>query len=220
MFETMPVPVSSWNKLRLWMYPPAGADHCNALLSTGNTLVPQLEHITVVERDVMHRAAQNKDFVGGAAVYDHKFSVALDDFGVIVGNAVVANHDICKASTRFRCRTTILALWGSSGLPHDVRQALSDSIIQNLHQRMDYISAKQESDMEFQNIVPAEDYKRVVLLDIGSGNSKGSYADVRDDGTRLISFSIPLARRRLPRKLTPNAMTEPFWSPPSPCAKK
>ncbi len=84
---------------------------------------------------------------------------------------------------------------GSSGVPHDIRQSLSESIIQRLHLKPDYISVEQESQLVFQNLVPKADEKQVVVLDIGSGNSKGSYADVREEGTRLVSFSIPFGTK-------------------------
>ena len=90
---------------------------------------------------------------------------------------------------------------GSSGVPSDVRPTLTDSIMQKLHLKVSYITIEQESQLVFRNIVPADQVGDVVVLDIGSGNSKGSYADVRDDGLRLASFGIPFGTKTFAQKI-------------------
>jgi hypothetical protein len=120
------------------------------------------------------------------------FSWAASSSG-LVASAVA--ESVKKMQTDFKVPDDHFDIVGSSGVPMNVRPTLSDSIEQNLHLKVNYITVDQESQFVFKNIVPADQQADVVVLDIGSGNSKGSYADVRDEGTRLVSFSLPFGTK-------------------------
>ena len=120
------------------------------------------------------------------------FSWSASSSGLV---ASAVTDIVKKMQTEFKVPDDHFDLVGSSGVPSDVRPALSDSIEQNLHLRMNYISVDQESQFVFRNLVPADKTADVVVLDLGSGNSKGTYAEVRSEGTRLVSFSMPFGTK-------------------------
>lgn len=78
----------------------------------------------------------------------------------------------------------------SSGVPEDVKAALQNKLPDGMIP--DQIDAKKEATLVFKGIVPPNRMKKneVVVLDIGSGNSKGAYLDSQSsDGFATYSIA-------------------------------
>jgi hypothetical protein len=72
-----------------------------------------------------------------------------------------------------------LFVYGSSGLTSDVKGILKDTIIED-GAKIEFITPEQEEQLTFMGIVPANRLHQVVVLDIGSGNTKGTYLQDTD----------------------------------------
>ena len=83
---------------------------------------------------------------------------------------------------------------GSSGLPAEVRRALTDTIYDD-GVKMDFITPEMEARYEFQGIVPRGRYSEVVLVDIGSGNTKGGYVEKLTPEVMIATFNIALGTK-------------------------
>lgn len=79
---------------------------------------------------------------------------------------------------------------GSSGVPDDVRANLAESIKNKLHAEMEFINVEKEISLEFSGIVPPKRFEQVVLIDIGSGNTKGAYSEHSEGGAALKTFQL------------------------------
>jgi hypothetical protein len=80
---------------------------------------------------------------------------------------------------------------GSSGIPVEVKQILSDKIFEEVQERIEYPTAEKESDLLLRGIVPLLRLSQVVVLDIGSGNSRGAYVDKLRPDLSFSNFDIP-----------------------------
>jgi hypothetical protein len=80
---------------------------------------------------------------------------------------------------------------GSSGIPADVRQILSDKILEEVEEKIEYATPEKESDLLFRGIVPFHRLTQVVVLDIGSGDSRGAYVDKLRPDLSFTNFEIP-----------------------------
>jgi hypothetical protein len=84
-----------------------------------------------------------------------------------------------------------LCVVGSSGLPNDVRKNLAESIYNKTRAKMEFVTAEQEISLEFAGIVPPHRLNQVVLIDIGSGNTKGAYNGHSGGSDALKTFQLP-----------------------------
>lgn len=80
-------------------------------------------------------------------------------------------------------------LVGSSGLPPEVREAVGNTTFDE--GSIEFITAEKESSLEFLGIVPARRFSQVVVLDIGSGNSKGGYQKKGKPAPEYATFAVP-----------------------------
>jgi hypothetical protein len=84
-----------------------------------------------------------------------------------------------------------LSVVGSSGVPENVRPNLAESILGKLRAKMEFINVEKEISLEFLGIVPARRFSQVVLIDIGSGNTKGAYTPRSEGSADLKTFQLP-----------------------------
>jgi len=84
-----------------------------------------------------------------------------------------------------------LSVVGSSGLPDNVRSNLAETILQKVRAKMEFINVEKEISLEFLGIVPARRFSQVVLIDIGSGNTKGAYTPRSEGSAALKTFQLP-----------------------------
>jgi hypothetical protein len=89
---------------------------------------------------------------------------------------------------------------GSSGIPKDVQKTIGNNIEDR---SIEYIDVERETMLTFKGIVPPWrlNLNEVVLLDIGSGNSKGTYLTERKPALKFVTFSIPLGAKTLAQEL-------------------
>jgi hypothetical protein len=80
---------------------------------------------------------------------------------------------------------------GSSGIPDNVRPNLAETILQKVRAKMEFINVEKEISLEFLGIVPARRFNQVVLVDIGSGNTKGAYSQHSEGRAVLKTFQVP-----------------------------
>jgi hypothetical protein len=85
---------------------------------------------------------------------------------------------------------------GSSGLPEDVRRTIGNNVEDR---SIEFINVERETSLTFKGIVPPRrlHLNEVVLLDIGSGNSKGTYLKQSKPTLQFVSFSIPFGSKLL-----------------------
>ncbi|MBW4616337.1 MAG: protein kinase [Desmonostoc vinosum HA7617-LM4] len=78
---------------------------------------------------------------------------------------------------RFGIPCEQIIIYGSSGVaqkaPH--KEALAKEIQQQTGRAVDFISAEEEANLVFDGVVPQWRREQVVMIDIGSGNTKGAY---------------------------------------------
>ena len=89
----------------------------------------------------------------------------------------------------------------SSGIPKDVKDILSSKLPSGIIE--DSIDVSREARLVFQGIVPTHrrHLDEVVVLDIGSGNSKGAYLTAAQEPVAFETFSIPLGTGTFSKKV-------------------
>lgn len=89
---------------------------------------------------------------------------------------------------------------GSSGLPDEVRRTIGNNVEDR---QIEFIDVERETSLTFKGIVPPYrlHLNEVVLLDIGSGNSKGTYLKQNKPTLQFISFAIPFGSKLLAQKI-------------------
>ncbi|MEA5572413.1 hypothetical protein [Calothrix sp. UHCC 0171] len=101
-------------------------------------------------------------------------------------------HDIQK---RFNISCEQILIYGSSGLAEELAKKApqkKEDIVQEVQQAtgrtMKFITSEEEGSFVFDGIVPAWRLNETIVVDIGSGNTKGAYLDSND---KHITFSFP-----------------------------
>lgn len=103
---------------------------------------------------------------------------------------VLANY--LKIKKEFNVADENIFLVGSSGVAMAKNtQQLIDKIKVATNKNLDFIDAQTEGKMLLKGCVPPVDYKESVVLDIGGGNTKGGYVDVRNNDN-FVFFPLAL----------------------------
>lgn len=93
---------------------------------------------------------------------------------------------------RFNIPCEQIVIYGSSGLAGKITDADKEVLIKEIQEAtgrtMEFITPEQEANMAFDGVVPQWRLNEVTLIDIGSGNTKGTYLD---SNGKHIAFSIP-----------------------------
>nr|WP_238553617.1 protein kinase [Fortiea contorta] len=104
---------------------------------------------------------------------------------------------------RFNIPCEQIVIYGSSGVaskaPH--KDALAQEIQQETGRAVEFISAEEEANFVFSGVVPEWRRKEVVMIDIGSGNTKGAYQKSTKQGED-ITFSIPLGTKTFTKEIS------------------
>jgi hypothetical protein len=91
---------------------------------------------------------------------------------------------------RFNISCEQIVIYGSSGLaekaPH--KEVIAQEVQQATGRTMKFITPEEEASFVFDGVVPAWRLNEVILVDIGSGNTKGAYLD---SNKKHITFSVP-----------------------------
>jgi hypothetical protein len=90
---------------------------------------------------------------------------------------------------RFNIPCEQIVIYGSSGLdqvPH--KTILAQEVQQVTGRTMEFITSEAEANLAFDGVVPEWRRGEVVLIDVGSGNTKGSFLT---SDTQHVTFSIP-----------------------------
>lgn len=105
-----------------------------------------------------------------------------------VGDAVAQMHK--QMLEEFKVPENHFYVVGSSGIPADVKSAIAGkTFLEGV--TVEYIDAVKEATLVFRGIVPPKRLSQVVVLDIGSGNSKGAYVEKTKPGLTFTTYSIP-----------------------------
>jgi hypothetical protein len=93
---------------------------------------------------------------------------------------------------RFNISCEQIVIFGSSGLAQKAPAAHKEAIVQEVRQAtgrtMKFITSEEEGSFVFDGIVPEWRLNETVVIDIGSGNTKGAYLD---SNNKHIPFSLP-----------------------------
>jgi hypothetical protein len=105
-----------------------------------------------------------------------------------VAAAVAQLHQ--QMQEEFKVPENHFYLVGSSGIPPEVKSALAGkTFIEGA--TIEYIDAAKEATLVFRGIVPARRLSQVVVLDIGSGNTKGAYVEKVKPELTFTTYAIP-----------------------------
>ncbi|MEO8234279.1 MAG: exopolyphosphatase [Flavobacterium sp.] len=96
--------------------------------------------------------------------------------------ALVVLSNYSKIKNDFKVTDENIFIVGSSGVAMAKNtQELADKIKLLTNKTLDFIDAQTEGKMLLKGCVPPSDYKDSMILDIGGGNTKGGYIDVRNN---------------------------------------
>ncbi|WP_395048010.1 exopolyphosphatase [Flavobacterium sp.] len=96
--------------------------------------------------------------------------------------AAVVYSNYIKIKNEFKVSEDNIFLVGSSGVAMAKNtQELIDKVKLSTNKNLDFIDAQTEGKMLLKGCVPPSDYKDSMILDIGGGNTKGGYIDVRNN---------------------------------------
>ena len=95
--------------------------------------------------------------------------------------AMVVLSNYAKIKNDFKVTDENIFIVGSSGVAMAKNtQELADKIKLSTNKTLEFIDAQTEGKMLLKGCVPPSDYKDSMILDIGGGNTKGGYVDVRN----------------------------------------
>ena len=106
-------------------------------------------------------------------------NLAKEDIDKAVAT-VITNY--LKMLNEFEIENENIFIVGSSGVAMAKNtQVLADKIYLATTRTLDFVDAKTEGKMLLKGCVPPQEYPNSVILDIGGGNTKGGYVDVRNN---------------------------------------
>ena len=106
-------------------------------------------------------------------------NLAKEDIDIAAAT-VLSNY--IKIKNEFKVADENIFIVGSSGVAMAKNtQELSDKVKLATNKILDFIDAQTEGKMLLKGCVPPSDYKNSMILDIGGGNTKGGYVDIRND---------------------------------------
>ncbi|AFY30610.1 protein kinase [Calothrix sp. PCC 7507] len=104
---------------------------------------------------------------------------------------------------RFGIPCEQIVIYGSSGVaskaPH--KNALAKEVQQETGRVMEFISAEEEANFVFSGVVPDWRRRQVVMIDIGSGNTKGGYQKSTKKGEN-VTFSVPFGTKTFTKEIS------------------
>ncbi len=94
----------------------------------------------------------------------------------------VVTKNYAKIKTEFNVLESNIFIVGSSGVAMAKNtKDLIDKIKATMNRDMEFIDAQTEGKMLLKGCIPPIDYDNSMVLDIGGGNTKGGYVDVKND---------------------------------------
>lgn len=103
---------------------------------------------------------------------------------------------------RFNIPCEHIVIYGSSGMAGTIRDDHREFLIKEIQEAtgrtMEFITPEQETSMAFDGVVPQWRLNEVTLIDIGGGNTKGTYLD--SEG-KHIAFSIPFGTKTFTKEI-------------------
>jgi exopolyphosphatase/pppGpp-phosphohydrolase len=106
--------------------------------------------------------------------------------------ATVVNTNYIKIKDEFKVNNENIFIVGSSGVAMAANTNDLIQIVKTLiNKDLEFIDAQTEGKMLLKGCVPPVDYKDSMVLDIGGGNTKGGYVDVKNDDN-FVFFPLTL----------------------------
>lgn len=142
---------------------------------------------------IQELATLNKD--GAKLILFRKEKIEVRNVTAVEPNSKSATVEAVKATfqdiqKRFNIPCEQIVIYGSSGLaekaPH--KEVIAQEVQQATGRAMKFITSEEEASFVFDGVVPAWRLNKVLLVDIGSGNTKGAYLD---SNKKHIAFSVP-----------------------------
>lgn len=113
-----------------------------------------------------------------------------------------------EMKTEFKVTDSHFYLVGSSGLPAAVKATISAATFDQA--TIEYITPEQEATLVFQGIVPKKRLTQVVVLDVGSGNTKGAYVERTEPKLEFATFALALGTKLFAEEITKSKGDAPF----------
>ncbi|EKT4550320.1 exopolyphosphatase [Flavobacterium psychrophilum] len=130
--------------------------------------------------------SENAGIAKGVAIDGNLAKQDIDNAGAIV----LSNY--IKIKQDFKVLDENIFIVGSSGVAMAKNtQELKDKIKALTNKDLDFIDVQTEGKMLLKGCVPPIDYPNAMVLDIGGGNTKGGYVDVRN-GDVFVFFPVSL----------------------------
>lgn len=134
---------------------------------------------------------------------------------VINDTALAAAAAVSRlTSSEFGVPRDHIAIVASSGVASfpNVLELLSSEVLAQTHQTMDSVTPAKEAQLSYDWIVLASRRKQVLLVDIGSGNTKGGYYEqVGTKQQRFRDFSVPLGTGTLASAIRKEWPSDPVY---------
>jgi hypothetical protein len=108
-----------------------------------------------------------------------------------VEGAVAQMHK--QMQDEFKVPDNHFYLVGSSGIPSEVKSAVAGKTFSE--GAIEFIDPEKEATLVFRGIVPNRRLSQVVVLDLGSGNSKGAYVAKTKPSVTFTTFAMPLGTK-------------------------
>lgn len=126
---------------------------------------------------------------------------------------IAAVSDIfLEMQERFAIPCEHIVVYGSSGFaskaPHS--EALIDELQTEIGRNVDLISEEQEAIYVFNAVVPPHRLSEVVMLDIGSGNTKAAYLDGANADASRKTFAVDFGTKSFTTAVNENKGTQDF----------
>jgi hypothetical protein len=78
-------------------------------------------------------------------------------------------------------------------LPSEIKDFLSKSVLESVNHQLNFLTVQRESELTIDALIPPKAIRRAILLDVGSGNTKGGYRQfgIREEfGGQYKTFGI------------------------------
>lgn len=149
--------------------------------------VIEITNIKRGEFDIKSYWAENVGIAKGIAIDGNLIKEDIDKA------ALVVSTNYARIKSEFNVTENNIFIVGSSGVAMAKNtQELIEKVKLATNKDMEFIDASTEGRMLLKGCVPPNEYKNSMVLDIGGGNTKGGYVDVKNEDNNFVFFPLSL----------------------------
>ncbi len=149
--------------------------------------VIEITNIKRGEFDIKSYWAENVGIAKGIAIDGNLIKEDIDRAVVVVST------NYLRIKNEYKVIENNIFIVGSSGVGMAKNtQELIEKVKLATNKDMEFIDVGTEGRMLLKGCVPPNEYKNSMVLDIGGGNTKGGYIDIRNDDNNFVFFPLSL----------------------------